>query len=220
MPAGGAPLSRHVEDFLRVCMCCRVIQGYGLTETCAASFIAMPDVVVSPLFSATFWGPEKDPSCGMGPGVLGAPERWEVLFGGGEGILGCLEDCTDHSWRRLRGLASGCLALLCPGRCVPMQRTRSQALHSRSILRRSEAWLFIPTFSTSLIRAPRPTGILNPTSPHPARPQAAAPALPAPVLPTYPPTARCLRCALPHPSPAAARAAGDRCTPAREQWAG
>ena len=41
---GGAPLARHVEDFLRVTMCCRVVQGYGLTETCAASFIAVPDV--------------------------------------------------------------------------------------------------------------------------------------------------------------------------------
>ncbi len=44
---GGAPLARHVEDFLKVCMCCPVIQGYGLTETCAASFIATPDVAVS-----------------------------------------------------------------------------------------------------------------------------------------------------------------------------
>ena len=43
---GGAPLARHVEDFLKVCMCCPVIQGYGLTETCAASFIAAPDVSV------------------------------------------------------------------------------------------------------------------------------------------------------------------------------
>jgi hypothetical protein len=41
--SGGAPLSRHVEDFLRVAMCCRVVQGYGLTETCAGSFIAVPD---------------------------------------------------------------------------------------------------------------------------------------------------------------------------------
>jgi len=42
--SGGAPLARHVEDFLKVTMCCRVVQGYGLTETCAASFIAVPDV--------------------------------------------------------------------------------------------------------------------------------------------------------------------------------
>eukprot|EP00208_Stichococcus_sp_RCC1054_P000779 CAMPEP_0206135542 /NCGR_PEP_ID=MMETSP1473-20131121/813_1 /ASSEMBLY_ACC=CAM_ASM_001109 /TAXON_ID=1461547 /ORGANISM="Stichococcus sp, Strain RCC1054" /LENGTH=674 /DNA_ID=CAMNT_0053527461 /DNA_START=39 /DNA_END=2063 /DNA_ORIENTATION=- len=40
---GGAPLARHVEDFLKVTMCCPVVQGYGLTETCAASFIAIPD---------------------------------------------------------------------------------------------------------------------------------------------------------------------------------
>ena len=44
---GGAPLARHVEDFLKVAMCCRVAQGYGLTETCAASFIAVPDCPVS-----------------------------------------------------------------------------------------------------------------------------------------------------------------------------
>ncbi|KAI8110231.1 hypothetical protein M9435_001910 [Picochlorum sp. BPE23] len=42
--SGGAPLSRHVEDFLRVTMCCVVVQGYGLTETCAASCIATPQV--------------------------------------------------------------------------------------------------------------------------------------------------------------------------------
>ena len=44
---GGAPLARHVEDFLKVAMCCPVVQGYGLTETCAASFICTPDIHVS-----------------------------------------------------------------------------------------------------------------------------------------------------------------------------
>lgn len=43
---GGAPLARHVEDFLKVTMCCPVVQGYGLTETCAASFIGIPDQIV------------------------------------------------------------------------------------------------------------------------------------------------------------------------------
>ena len=42
--SGGAPLARHVEDFLRVTMCCRVLQGYGLTETCAGTCICVPDV--------------------------------------------------------------------------------------------------------------------------------------------------------------------------------
>jgi long-chain acyl-CoA synthetase len=45
--SGGAPLPMHVENFLRVTMCCAVVQGYGLTETCAASFIASPGDMVS-----------------------------------------------------------------------------------------------------------------------------------------------------------------------------
>lgn len=56
---GGAPLARHVEDFLKVTMCCPVVQGYGLTETCAASFIAVPDSQVrrrSPPSVHTFFG--------------------------------------------------------------------------------------------------------------------------------------------------------------------
>ena len=43
MISGGAPLAPHVETFLRVAMCCPVVQGYGLTETAAASFVAVPD---------------------------------------------------------------------------------------------------------------------------------------------------------------------------------
>ncbi|EFJ51208.1 hypothetical protein VOLCADRAFT_73402 [Volvox carteri f. nagariensis] len=43
--SGGAPLAPHVEDFLRVIMCAPVVQGYGLTETNAASFIAAADVM-------------------------------------------------------------------------------------------------------------------------------------------------------------------------------
>ncbi|MEW5304926.1 MAG: hypothetical protein WDW36_007501 [Sanguina aurantia] len=42
--SGGAPLAPHVEDFLRVTMCCVVAQGYGLSETAAASFIGTSDI--------------------------------------------------------------------------------------------------------------------------------------------------------------------------------
>lgn len=44
--SGGAPLAAHVEDFLRASMCAPVVQGYGLTETGAASFIAGADVIL------------------------------------------------------------------------------------------------------------------------------------------------------------------------------
>lgn len=40
--SGGAPLAPHVEDFCTVCLA-PVLQGYGLTESCAASFIMLPD---------------------------------------------------------------------------------------------------------------------------------------------------------------------------------
>ncbi|KAL8244818.1 hypothetical protein R6Q59_011076 [Mikania micrantha] len=41
--SGAAPLAPHIEGFLKVVACCHVLQGYGLTETCAGSFVSLPD---------------------------------------------------------------------------------------------------------------------------------------------------------------------------------
>ncbi|KAK8479919.1 hypothetical protein V6N13_026623 [Hibiscus sabdariffa] len=41
--SGAAPLSTHVEEFLRVVACCHVLQGYGLTESCGGSFVSLPN---------------------------------------------------------------------------------------------------------------------------------------------------------------------------------
>jgi len=42
MLSGGAPLRPEVHEFLRVAFDCPIIQGYGLTETCAAGTIQLP----------------------------------------------------------------------------------------------------------------------------------------------------------------------------------
>ncbi|XP_020584641.1 long chain acyl-CoA synthetase 4-like [Phalaenopsis equestris] len=39
--SGAAPLATHVEEFLRVVTCAHVLQGYGLTETCAGTFVSL-----------------------------------------------------------------------------------------------------------------------------------------------------------------------------------
>ncbi|KAA8520946.1 hypothetical protein F0562_011619 [Nyssa sinensis] len=41
--SGAAPLATHVEAFLRVVACSHVLQGYGLTETCAGTFVSLPN---------------------------------------------------------------------------------------------------------------------------------------------------------------------------------
>lgn len=40
--SGAAPLAKPVQEMLSCCMCAPVLQGYGLTETCASSTIAEP----------------------------------------------------------------------------------------------------------------------------------------------------------------------------------
>jgi long-chain acyl-CoA synthetase len=42
MLSGGAPLSGKVQEFLRIAFDCPIIQGYGLTETCAGGSIQIP----------------------------------------------------------------------------------------------------------------------------------------------------------------------------------
>ncbi|OVA05190.1 AMP-dependent synthetase/ligase [Macleaya cordata] len=42
--SGAAPLPRHVEEFLRVTCCSMLVQGYGLTESCAGCFTSVANV--------------------------------------------------------------------------------------------------------------------------------------------------------------------------------
>lgn len=40
--SGSAPLSAEVAFFLRVCFGCSLVEGYGLTECCAAGSVTLP----------------------------------------------------------------------------------------------------------------------------------------------------------------------------------
>mmetsp|Transcript_22299 Transcript_22299/g.48717 ORF Transcript_22299/g.48717 Transcript_22299/m.48717 type:complete len:658 (+) Transcript_22299:118-2091(+) len=80
--SGGAPLAFHIEEFLKVVMCAPVVQGYGLTETCASSFIAFPydhqqAGSVGPPMPNTELRLEAVPEMGYDP--LSDPPRGEVL---------------------------------------------------------------------------------------------------------------------------------------------
>ncbi|GBF97083.1 hypothetical protein Rsub_10094 [Raphidocelis subcapitata] len=81
--SGAAPLSAPVQEFLAVAMCAPVLQGYGLTETCAASCIAEPFQWRS---NGTVGGPlpgvevrlEAVPEMGYDPAAT--PPRGENIF--------------------------------------------------------------------------------------------------------------------------------------------
>jgi long-chain acyl-CoA synthetase len=41
--SGSAPLSSNVQDFLRICFLAKVVQGYGLTESCCLGTVSDPN---------------------------------------------------------------------------------------------------------------------------------------------------------------------------------
>jgi long-chain acyl-CoA synthetase len=79
--SGGAPLPAHVEEFCTVCLA-PVLQGYGLTESCAASFIMLPDprmaYTVGPPLCSTELRFESVPD--LEYDALSSPPQGEILL--------------------------------------------------------------------------------------------------------------------------------------------
>ncbi|RHN43458.1 putative long-chain-fatty-acid--CoA ligase [Medicago truncatula] len=89
--SGAAPLSKHVEGFLRVVTCAHILQGYGLTETCAGSFVTIPNEInmlgmVGPPLPYIEVCLESVPE--MGYDALATKPRGEICIKGGTVFAG------------------------------------------------------------------------------------------------------------------------------------
>mmetsp|Transcript_18262 Transcript_18262/g.51152 ORF Transcript_18262/g.51152 Transcript_18262/m.51152 type:complete len:544 (-) Transcript_18262:303-1934(-) len=81
--SGAAPLSVHVEEFLKIAMMCNVVQGYGLTETMAGTTIGLPGSMggnVGPPLAGISIRLESVPD--MNYDALSNPPRGEVCIKG------------------------------------------------------------------------------------------------------------------------------------------
>ncbi|KAL4444107.1 hypothetical protein ABPG75_011844 [Micractinium tetrahymenae] len=91
--SGGAPLAPHVEDFCNVCMA-PLLQGYGLTETTAASFVMLPtpkmSYTVGPPLAATEFRLESVPE--LKYEATDSPPKGEICIRGPMVFAGYYKD--------------------------------------------------------------------------------------------------------------------------------
>ncbi|KAK3776903.1 hypothetical protein RRG08_024673 [Elysia crispata] len=113
MLSGGAPLSADTQRFMNVCFCCRLGQGYGLTETCGAGTVVdFADLSVervgAPLICSEFilrdW-PEGNYLSSNKPFPQG-----EILIGGGNITMGYFNspEKTAEDYTAINGVRYFC----------------------------------------------------------------------------------------------------------------
>ncbi|CAI5445017.1 unnamed protein product [Caenorhabditis angaria] len=88
--SGGAPLNAETQRFMNICMCCPVVQGYGLTETCGAACVAdindMSTGTVGPPVRCSDIALREWPEGGYSP--FNDPPQGEILISGENVSLG------------------------------------------------------------------------------------------------------------------------------------
>lgn len=119
--SGGAPLAPHVEDFCNICLA-PVLQGYGLTETCAASFIMLPDprlaYTVGPPLAATEFRLESVPE--LKYDAEGSPPKGEICIRGPMVFAGYYKDPekTKAEFDEDGFFHSGDIGMMMPNGCL------------------------------------------------------------------------------------------------------
>lgn len=120
--SGGAPLASHVEDYLQAALCCPVFQGYGLSETCGGSFVALPRSshagTVGPPVAALELRFEGNTELGYDP--LGSPPRGEICIRGPQVFAGYHKDekKTNEAFDSDGYFHSGDVGELTPDGCL------------------------------------------------------------------------------------------------------
>lgn len=175
---GGAPLANHVEEFLKVCFCCPVVQGYGLTETCAASCIAVPDKkcmagTVGPPLPSTDMRLEAVPEMKYDP--TGNPPRGEILFRGPSVFSGYYRDeektvevLEKDGWYHTGDIGEmteeGCLRIidrkknifkLAQGEYIAAEKIEAAYKKNEMV---EQIWVYGNSFESTLVAVVVPTG--------------------------------------------------------------
>ncbi|KAK9812539.1 hypothetical protein WJX73_007361 [Symbiochloris irregularis] len=120
--SGGAPLAKHVEEYLAASLGAPVFQGYGLTETCGASFVGLPrqahSGTVGPPTTSLELRFEGNSELGYDP--LAKPPRGEICVRGPQVFAGYHNDKkkTDEAFDKDGYFHSGDVGELTPAGCL------------------------------------------------------------------------------------------------------
>ncbi|GAB4818390.1 hypothetical protein N2152v2_005436 [Parachlorella kessleri] len=168
--SGGAPLAPHDEDFCKVALG-PLLQGYGLTETCAASFIMLPNrpsmaYTVGPPLAATEFRFESVPE--LKYDAAAEPPKGEICIRGPAVFAGYYKDeeKTKEAFDEDGFFHTGDIGMLTPDGCLKIIDRKKNIFkmaqgeyiaveHLESVFNRSDAveqiWVYGNSFEQFLV---------------------------------------------------------------------